>query len=197
MTASKPVPLVLDEKSRDSSIHMDFTLTQCSKLHIIADPTTPLPPSPRGSSLPKHNTCPAKAVEEGLEENDKEPKALTLPPNSPGPKPTAPLCNALEKPNLRKPACDSLSNSMISPEKPIVRPVVAVQGGTEECFHTCLHCFKLIHVNFWDQCSNSNVLDDTIYSSLLHVIRKCMEMGSIEYDTGSEPIWIAPPITLT
>lgn len=52
MTASKPVPLVLDEKSRDSSIHMDFTLTQCSKLHIIADPTTPLPPSPRGSSAP-------------------------------------------------------------------------------------------------------------------------------------------------
>lgn len=166
------------------------------------NPTSPPPPEAAvlpyySSSLPKHNTCPAKAVEEGLEENDKEPKALALPPNSPGPKPTAPLCNALEKPNLRKPACDSLSNSVISPEKPIVRPVVAVQGGTEECFHTCLHCFKLIHVNFWDQRSNSNVLDDTIYSSLLHVIRKCMEMHSIECDTGSEPIWIAPPITLT
>lgn len=104
MTASKPVPLVLDEKPRDSGIHMDFTLTQSRKLHITADPTAPLPPPPEAavlpyysSSLPKRNTCPAKAVEEGLEENDKEPKAVILPPNSPGPKPTAPLCNALEE----------------------------------------------------------------------------------------------------
>lgn len=46
-----------------------------------------------------------------------------------------------KKPNLRKPACDSLSNkkdqlpaSHNFTREAIVRPVVAVQGGAEECF---------------------------------------------------------------
>lgn len=112
------------------------------------NPTSPLPPRQQCSlttAAASPNTTPAlqKLLRKGSRKTTKSPRHWPCLQTLQVPNQQHHCAMRWKSPIYGKPACDSLSNSMISPEKPIVRPVVAVQGGTEECFHTCLHCFML------------------------------------------------------